>query len=173
MRVFEAKPGCTVALDHGFQRGRAFEVSATTVKVNVYHVKDDTEIVEVADSGFVWDAADAMLFDGTATHNPTTSRYEYTLTLGAWNCGIYLVEWDATINGSQIFEYDKLYVVRATQAEVIESLNMPSSINAAGITIDYAERLRNLTSQRGVRVGRISKRRGTSNVDDAERDYNR
>ena len=55
---------------------------------------------------------------------------------------------------------------------ILAALEMPSSISAGGITIDYSARVTNLRQERGLRVAKLTKKRRAGDQS-GDRDYNR
>lgn len=173
MRIFECKPDGSVTLEHLWVRNKSVLVSSTDVKVTIFPLADETEFDSVPEVYPSLDYDDAMFVQQTAAFDSATSTYTYALTTNeTWQLGIYLVVWEGTIAGSFVTEYDKLYVVAVTRQEMVDTLEMPSSINAGGVTLNYSARLNDMRAQRGVRVGRLTKNRRFSR-NDGDRDYNR
>lgn len=174
MRIFEIKTCGTVVLEHPFVRGNEFKISGTTVKVSIFLVRDESEALIETDPGYLFESDLAMIMREDATYNATTKKYQYTLNLSdsPWQLGVYLIRWEGTVDSSTSVEFDKLYVVSATRDEIAKLLEMPSSISAGGVTLDYSSRLTDMSRQRGVRVGRLTKQRYPVSGD-SERDYDR
>lgn len=171
MRVFEVKPCGSVTLEHLFIRNSEYKVSGTTVNVSIFPVVDESELDTVPDTQPQFDLDAALLLKQDAVY--VSPKYTYALTTSeGWQLGIYVIAWEGTIGGVLVREFDKLYVVAATRQDIVDTLEMPSSINAGGVTIDYSARLSNMRSERGVRVGRLSKKR-RPRQNDGDRDYDR
>jgi uncharacterized protein YrzB (UPF0473 family) len=173
MRVFECKPDGTVTLEHIFVRSKEAKVSSTQVKVTIHPLTDETEWDTVPEVYPTLSYDDAMLINQNVTYDSSLQKYTYALTTNeTWSIGVYLIVWEGTIDGVVVTEYDKLYVVVVTRQEMIDTLEMPSAINAGGVSMNYSQRLTDMRSQRGVRVGRLTKNRRYTRQD-SDRDYER
>lgn len=173
MRIFEVKPCGSVTLEKLFVRNKEAQVSSVTVTMTIFPLEDETEYATVPELYPSFNYDDALLVRADCTYVESTGKYTYDLTTNdTWHLGMYLAVWEATIDNAAVTEYDKLYVVAVTRQDMVNQLDMPSSVNAGGITLNYSQRLHDMKTQRGVRVGRIHKNRRASR-NDGDRDYGR
>ena len=174
MRVFEVKPCGSVTLEKLFVRDKTAQVSSTTVLMTISPLADESEFSSLPEGAPIFDYDNALLVRQDCTYVEATGMYTYALTTNdTWHLGVYLVVWEATIGGVLVTEYDKLYVVAVTRQDMVDQLEMPSTVNAGGITLNYSQRLHDMKTERGVRVGRLTKNRRGGGTGDDNRDYNR
>ncbi len=170
MRRFEGKQGDTILLEKLWIRNEQVVLSSSDVTVHIFSTSTGFEDPPTED--YTLYTKEMFVAGDKAILNSEKNAYQYSLQISnSWDLGIYLVRWTGTIQGGKTEEYDKIYVLGATRQDIADTLNMPSSVSANGITISYSERLDNMLAQRPVEVGRITKRRNRAYPDTLSRDY--
>jgi hypothetical protein len=173
MRVFEVKPSGLLTLDHVFILNSAILVAAGDVLLSIFPVVDESDFDQTFDQQPQWMVDRALVLREKAVYDATLNRYVYDLTTNeGWGLGVYMIQWEAAVGGREVTEFDKLNVVTATRQDIVDALEMPSSISAGGITIDYSARVADLRKERGLRVQKLSKRRRPGQ-ESGDRDYDR
>lgn len=171
-RVFEAKQGDTILLEKIFVRNDQLKIASSDVLVFVFALPNGFDQAPIETYGNY--IGEPFVVGEKAMLNTVNNRYEYSLKVGqSWGLGTYLVRWNATIESGQIFEWDRLMIIGATTQDIADVMGMPNSVSANGITVDYSQKLDNMTSQRPIDVGQISKDRSRAVPDTRNKDYDR
>lgn len=170
MRIFESKQGQTIKLEKKWVRIEQVQFSSSDVLVYVFSTATGFEDPPAED--YTLYTREMIIAGEKAILNPVTQSYEFDVTINdTWGLGLYLVRWNGTILGGPVREYDKLYVIGATRADLADAINMPSSVSVNGISINYSQRIEDMKSLRPAEVGRLTKRRNRMYPDTFNKDY--